>query len=222
MHSSMTHDVPYHRQQNWFYCGAASVQMVLEALGMAGLRQDDLYRQARENSLERGLWRSSPDGMAWALNANRSRHVQQRFAVIASDDAEAQARWLVWYLHRAGIPPIVLVQRRMHWLVVCSCSTSGAPVAPRDTSYRIEGFVVNDPWPPAHVTRTTLEARHGIGIGHANQYVPYATWLDTYAMRVDVGRWKGKYVALCDIDACTDRDAEPNASRISPPTRAAE
>src|SRR5690348_8867170 len=103
MRGSVLRGVPYRRQQNWFYCGAASAQMVLESLGVTELSQDDLYRQARDNTVERSLWRSPPDGMAWALNANRTRE-KRRFVIIAADDAESQARWLAWYLHQYGTP----------------------------------------------------------------------------------------------------------------------
>jgi len=201
MRGSVLRGVPYRRQQNWFYCGAASAQMVLESLGVTELSQDDLYRQARDNTVERSLWRSPPDGMAWALNANRTRE-KRRFVIIAADDAESQARWLAWYLHQYGTPPIVLVEKRMHWIVVCSCTASGVPVSPDDSSYSIDSFVVNDPWPPEHVGSSRSDATlfHGGRTGRPNQRIAYPTWLETYAMRVDVGRWRGKYVSLCDVD----------------------
>jgi hypothetical protein len=202
MLGSVRRGVPYHRQQNWFYCGAASAQMVLESLGVTELSQDDLYRQTRDNSVERSLWRSPPDGMAWMLNARRALGSETRFAIIAANDAESQARWLVWYLHRSETPPIVLVETRMHWLVVCSYEASAAPASPHDTTYRIDGFVVNDPWPPQSGGSGQLHANgsHSAGTGCPNQHIAYSTWLDRYATRVDVGRWKGKHLAVCDVE----------------------
>jgi len=199
MRATTGRSVPYHPQRNWFYCGAASALMVLESLGATELSQDDLYRQARDNSLERTLWRSPPDGIAWTLNTNRARDMESRFAIIAADDAESQARWLVWCLHRNRTPPIVLVEARMHWVVVCAYEASAAPASANDTSYRIDGFVVNDPWPPECVASSPQANRsHGGGTGRPNQYIAYSTWLEKYAMRVDVGRWKGKYVVISE------------------------
>jgi len=171
--------------------------MVLESLGATELSQDDLYRQARDNSVERALWRSPPDGMAWTLNTNRARRTDSRFAIIAAETAESQARWLVWCLHRTHTPSIVLVEARMHWIVVCAYEASAAPASPHDASYRIDGFIVNDPWPPESVAAGRSTAA---STGRPNQRIAYSTWLETYAMRVDVGRWKGKYLAVCDAE----------------------
>jgi len=215
-------DVPYHQQDTDVYCGGACAQMVLRAIGQPLLPQDGLYNDNHTHSIEPAAWLTPPDGLCWTLN---NRQAVKHFVLDSTDSEEPISRTLCWAIHRYQCASIVLVYGGNHWVVVRGYSASAAPTGPHDTSYTIDGFDLNNPWPPVpsapgpppHADGDVCGSGGSRGVADLN--VSYATWQSYYLTANGFGaQWLGRFVAVCDPDPpdppFPPRPADP--SRLSP------
>lgn len=200
--------VAYHQQDTDYYCGAACAQMVLDECGVGLLDQDTLYTHNHSHSLVESGWFTAPDGLQWTLNNLQN---GRYFALDALSSENALSRMLVWTIHHYKIAPIALVYGWQHWIVVRGYTATSAPATSTDTSYAIESFDVNNPWPPvpgfynqALKPPPSHSASDDCGTGGtrgiADENISYSTWQSTYMTGVPDGFWKGKFVAVCDPD----------------------
>ncbi|HEY7475761.1 MAG TPA: hypothetical protein VH679_12165 [Vicinamibacterales bacterium] len=179
--------VPYHRQERVNYCGAACLQMVIEALSGSSKDQDDLYIDSHESALDpKTNWYSAPDGVEETLDAIKGR--QRDFDLAAFSQESTLTRRLVWSVFNASVAPIVLVYGWAHWLVVVGYDISQNPSGPTDTSYTITALELHDPW-------------RGEGEGNPPpppppRHVAYSEWLNKYLKPVPDGYWSGKRIAV--------------------------
>lgn len=180
--------VPYHRQQGEDFCGAACLQMVIEALGLSSSGQSALFKDAHGHGTQDPKsvgWASPPDGLGWALEHRAKRAT----ADVLSPKAEATlTRGLVWSLFRHSCPPIALIYGFAHWVVVVNYDISRNPKGPSDGGYVVKALDIHDPWrrlkegnpppppPPRHVTMKA--------------------WESTYLKPVPTGHWKDSVVAV--------------------------
>lgn len=228
--------LPFHQQDTDYYCGAACAQMVLNGAGAGLLDQDSLYDENHCNSSVENGWYTGPDGLVSTMHAHRPRGYARDFALFALDEEDAISRTIVWSLYRHGVPAIALVLGSDHWIVVRGYDTSADPQSAEDTSYSIDGFYINNPWPPTpddgppppHADDTD-----GCGTGDtrgvANAHVTRAAWQDTYMTGVPTGYWAGKYLAVCDSAALarpssrvTRPDPPRDGKQILPPSEVAD
>lgn len=181
-------NVPYHRQEAEDYCGAACLQMVLEAVQLPSKPQPALFDDAHDHGARDPAlwWRSPPDGVEWTLD---NRGAAQAGASVVSLTAETSlTRRLVWSLFKHSFPPIALVYGWDHWVVVVDYDVSRNPDGPSDGEYEIRALDIHDPWrvveegnpppppPPRHVTMKE--------------------WQRTYLKPVPRGFWEGRVVAV--------------------------
>jgi hypothetical protein len=182
--------------------------MVLDQLGMGLQNQTPLYNDNHSHSVAEANWYTAPDGLQWTLN-----HWQHSkyFALDALASEDAISRMLVWTIHHYKVAPIALVYGWDHWIVVRGYTTTAQPKSSSDTTYAIQAFDVNNPWPPCpsfyHKTPATPPPHSntdkcgtGGGRGIANEHISYAAWQSTYMTGVPSGHWGGKFVAVCDPD----------------------
>jgi hypothetical protein len=202
MHEDLV--VPYHQQDTDYYCGAACAQMVLRASGLPLLAQDGLYNDNHGHSVESGAWATPPDGLCWTMN---NRLPAKRFALDSTDAEDPLSRTICWSIHRYQCAPIALVYGGNHWLVVRGYSASAAPAGMHDVSYAIDGFDLNNPWPPVpsppgpppHADGDSCGG--GGNRGFADVNVSYHSWQFDYLTRNAFGaQWLGRFVAVCDPD----------------------
>jgi hypothetical protein len=194
-------DTPYHQQDTDYYCGAACAQMVLSTVGAGLLDQDDLYADNHSHSTTESGWATAPDGLYWTLNNRQS---QTYFALDALDTEDAISRMIAWTIHHYRVAPIAMVFGSAHWIAVRGFTGTAAPNSSTDTAYSIEGFDVNNPWPPTPAPGPPPP--HAVGDvcgsggsrGVADEHLSYATWQADYMTGIDFGHWNGKFVALCD------------------------
>lgn len=213
---TVTHNlsVEYHQQDTDDYCGAACAQMVLETIGAGLESQDTLYADNHSNSVLETDWATGPDGLQWTMLNRRPVAFTNWFGLVTESTEDALSRIVAWTIHHYQVAPIALVYGWAHWIVVKGYQASGHPGDSADTGYSIDGFYVNNPWPPVPSDLVPPPPPHsssdGCGIGGtrgiANEYITYATWQGTYMTGVPGGYWAGKYVAICD--------PEPPAKKI--------
>jgi hypothetical protein len=198
--------VPYHRQEDTNYCGAACLQMVIEALGLGLHDQDDLYRGAHYHGRpDKGTnWFSPPDGLEWMLDTVKGR--SSNVDVCSLTREPALTRQLVWSLFNDSAAPISLVYGHSHWVVVVGYDIDRDPTGPTDTGYVIRALEIHDPW------RTEIEASPPPP--PPPRHVAYREWLRTYLKPVPTGRWTGHVVAVGDFGA-TDRTDVDEPSPIA-------
>lgn len=206
MHEDLA--TPYHQQDTNYYCGAACAQMVLDSVGTGLLDQDDLYADNHSHSTTEGGWATAPDGLQWTLNNLQS---SKYFVLDALATEDAISRMIVWTIHHYQVAPVAMVFGSAHWIVVRGYTATAAPTGSMDTTYSIDGFDVNNPWPPTpmpgppppHADPDACGSGGDRGI--ADQHLTYSTWTSDYMTGIDFGHWNGKFVAVCDPDPPPDR-----------------
>jgi hypothetical protein len=199
--------VAYHQQDTDYYCGAACAQMVLDSIGTGLLDQDNLYADNHSHSTTESGWYTAPDGLQWTLNNRRPPGFGNYFALFALANEDTISRKICWTIHHYQVAPIAMVFGWAHWIVVRGYDASDAPGSSGDTSYSINAFDVNNPWPPVPTSPPLPpppphNMGDGCGIGGtrgiANEHISYTTWQADYMTGIPSGYWAGKFVAVCD------------------------
>ncbi len=202
-------NVAYHQQDTSYYCGAACAQMVLDSIGAGLLDQDDLYHDNHSHSVAEPGWATGPDGLEWTMNDRRPAG-HNSFVNFALSSEDYISRKICWTIHHYQVAPIALVFGWAHWIVVRGYRASADPSSSGDTSYTINDFDVNNPWPPVPSlydpslapppphNNNTDGCGTGGNRGIANENIPYSEWQNTYMTGVPSGYWSGKFIAVCD------------------------
>jgi hypothetical protein len=201
--------IAYHQQDTDYYCGAACAQMVLDGIGTGLLDQNALYADNHSHSTIEGGWATAPDGLQWTLNDRRPAGFPGWFALFALTTEDAISRKLCWTIHHYRVGPVALVYGYQHWIVIRGYDASAAPANSYDSSYSINAFFVNNPWPPTPSTPPPPphSGADGCGTGGmrgvADEHITYATWQADYMTGVPAGHWMGQFVAVCDPEPPT-------------------
>lgn len=199
----------YHQQDTDYYCGAATAQMILHSIGAGLLDQDVLYNSNHSHNTQSG-WYTDPDGLSYTLNHRKPATFNNGFVVFAKDTERAASKKIVYTLWKYNVAPGTLVYAWGHWIVTRGVSTDVEPTS--GTTYAINGFYINNPWPPSPSFYDPADAPPpphsgacGCGTGGdrgiTNEYVPYdTTWKDTYMVGFTLlaGKWFNKFVNVCD------------------------
>jgi hypothetical protein len=195
----------YHQQDTSYYCGAACAQMVLDSIGGGLVDQDTLYT-SNHNHNTQGGWATDPHGLSYTLNAYGNAHGKY-FAAYTNDTEADGSHQIVHTLRVYDVAPVALVEGCAHWIVVRGASTD---VDPASGPYSINGFWVNNPWPPTpspgppppHQDGTDGCGTGGTGgvRGIADEYAAYSSmWQSTYFTGCDVwGVGHAQFVSVCD------------------------
>ena len=199
---------PYHQQDTDYYCGAAVAQMILDSIGSGLIDQDTLYNSNHSHSS--AGWYTAPDGLNYTLNAYMPPPpVFESYFIIEAGTSEPQGSAdIVCTLRFYGVATGTLVYGCGHWVAVRGVKTDVDP-AGEDGSYTIEGFYINNPWPPTPSFYDPLLAPppphsdpdacgSGGERGSADEYVTYSEWQSTYFTGCN---WSGagtQFVSVCD------------------------
>lgn len=198
----------YHQQDTDYYCGGATAQMILDSIGAGLLDQNVLYSSNHSHNTQTG-WYTDPDGLSYTLNHYKPPAFSNIFLIYAKNTEQEGSQKIVYTLWKYNVATGTLVYGNCHWIVVRGVSTDIEPVP--GTTYTINGFWINNPWPPspsfynpATAPPPPHTAADGCGTGGnrgiANEYVVYnTTWRDTYFTGCNF--WPaGRYVSVCDPD----------------------
>lgn len=227
-HSVYTINLPieYHQQDKGnrtdgkYYCGPACAQMVLDQIGSGLLSQDNLYNDCHSHSRrDRTLnppWETAPDGLCWTMNRRKPRSFARRFKLTVKDNVELISRKIAWTIHHHQVAAIALVHGCAHWIVIRGFDSDFAPSGPRDKSYTIGAFWINDPQPPGSErvppnppsphSHGDLCGSGGQNYGEPNTHILYDRWAAQYMTGVPKGLWFQKFVAICDPDVTSEED----------------
>ncbi len=180
---------PYHQQSDYYLCGPACAQMVLEFLGSSPTDQLDLYNNHCHCSAFDGTkWYAAPDGLQGTMNDHLPTSLTNRFAVVGLPSGDAISRRLVWTIFNYNMP-VAFLKFGEHWVVVRGFEVSAAPAGPTDNAYSIVSIIVNDPALPKDI----IPPRVSI-----DDHVPYSTWQSDFLGPVSSWHWAGNIVAICD------------------------
>lgn len=200
----------YHQQDTDYYCGAATAQMILDSIGSGLLDQNNLYNSNHSHNTQSN-WYTDPNGLKYTLNHYKPNPpVFNNIFVVFTRNTETEGtEKIVYTLWHYGVPTGTLVYHCGHWIVVRGVSTSKQPKA--GSTYTINGFWVNNPWPPTPSSSNPSSApppphSSGDGCGGggnrgiSNEYIVYNnTWKDTYFTGCDVwGVGHNQFVSVCD------------------------
>jgi hypothetical protein len=204
----------YHQQDTDYYCGAACAQMVLDSIGAGVIDQVGLYNDNHAHSTIETNWYTGPDGLTWTLNDRRPAGFTNYFVLMDLATEDQISRKIVWTIHHYQVAPVALVYGWAHWIVVHGYDVSAHPSSSGDTSYSINAFDVNNPWPPTPTPAPPPPHSAGDVCGSggvrgvANEHITYATWQSTYMTGVPGGHWSGRFLAVCDPEPPPDRYGE--------------
>jgi hypothetical protein len=158
-------DTPYYTQDNSYYCGAASAQMILDS-DKIGIYEDQdiLYDDYihPHNACSTG-WATDPEGLRYVLNLY---YPAGYFYVHKPLDADTGIKKIAYTIDKYGVPPASLIYHCGHWVVVRGTYTDVQPTKAIG-SFAVYGFFVNDPW-------------YGATSLGENKYIDVNTWKDDY------------------------------------------
>lgn len=198
---------PYHQQDTNYYCGAAVAQMILDSIGSGLIGQNTLYSSNHSHSS--AGWYTSPDGLNFTLNAFMPPPpaFNSFFIVEAANSEPDGSANIVRTLRYFGVATGTLVYGCGHWVAVRGAKTDEDP---ENGPFTIEGFYINNPWPPTPSFYNSSLAPppphadpdacgNGGNRGVANEWVPYSEWRNTYHTGCDVyGVGHKQFVSVCD------------------------
>ncbi len=194
---------PYHQQDTDYYCGAAVAQMIFDSIGSGLIDQNTLYNSNHAHSASG--WYTSPAGLNYTLNALMPAPPKfNSFFIVETANTELEGsenivRTLAYY----GVATGTLVYACGHWVAVRGVKTSANPVEGSEL-YSIDGFYINNPWPPTPSFYNSSLApppphadpdKCGTGgdRGSANEYVSYSEWQSSYFTACNA-----QFISVCD------------------------
>lgn len=196
-------NTPYHQQDTSYYCGAAVAQMILDSIGSGLIDQAVLYNLNHSHSASG--WYTSPAGLNYTLNLLMPPPPTfNSFFVIDNSSTEADgSAIIVSTIANFGVATGTLVYACGHWVAVRGVKTSVDPIG-TEGSYSIDGFYINNPWPPTPSFYNPALAPppphadpdacgSGGDRGVANEYVSYSDWQSTYFTGCN-----GQFISVCD------------------------
>ena len=183
--------------------------MILEQIGAGIGDQNTLYSLNHAHSSPN--WSTSPDGLNFTLNALMPPPpaFNSYFVVERSDSFADGCAIIVALLNAYRVATGTLVYGCGYWVAVRGVKTDVNPVQ-GEASYVIQGFYINNPWPPTPSfynaalapppPHATPDACGGGGDrGSANEYVPLSEWQNTYFTGCDVYNvGHVQFISVCD------------------------
>jgi hypothetical protein len=188
--------VHHHHQNDWYLCGAACAQMIIEFMGAGLMDQRSLYEDRCHDVSKESFWLTSPNGLQETLMCHKPPALPITYAVRDTADLDTISRKLVWTVYHYRAAPAILVGGS-HWIVVRDFMASAMPRSAVDTTYKISAFFFTDP-------ASDLEEQHEA----------YATDWHHDVIALDgtlASKWKGRYIAVCDSDPAPRTVGKPPA-----------
>ncbi len=198
---------PYYRQEEPDFCGGAVAQMILASIGAGRIDQTCLFES--NNSHSTGEMGTSPGGLKYTLNKRKPPAFEGEFNVVCAGSEEEGSANILRTLFHFGVTTGTLVVGCVHWVAVRGAKTNVDP-ARHDAKVSIEGFYINNPWPPTAPASGVPDGR--IPRGFSNEYVARAEWKKTYLTGCRaLGGGHRRFVSVCDSRSPPPLHIEPAA-----------
>ncbi len=140
----------YHAQSKNYYCGPASIQMMLDSatVGNVKVAQDTLYAKVQTYNTDSAHWYTDPNGLKGTVQFYDP---SRTYLTFYHDSLSSANRKLAYNLDRHNVPASALFYGGAHWVDVRGVWTINfawqGSARPRDDgTYTINGFFVRDPW----------------------------------------------------------------------------
>jgi hypothetical protein len=196
--------IVFHKQEKGYYCGPATIQMILEFLGTGGLTQDDLWDDVRQNSacawhgdsedarlepLEQTdylwvtacpCWATSPEALRGTINQHLPATVHLKYAPQAMNGING----LITSIDH-NVPPGVTIRGFNHWVVVNGYVMDPPAEPGPGQPYTIQGLYVTDP------LQTDATRRHRL--------VPLRQWKGSYFGSMDCGTHQDEHPIVVGV-----------------------
>jgi hypothetical protein len=187
--------VKHIEQTEYFWCGAASAEMVLRFETPNLDDQKTLFNQNTHDPAT-VAWFSTPEGIADTLRDRVDASKYDRYQVKIVDSEEGISRKICWAIAENGEAPILLVYGRAHWIVCTSYLATQPPGGVDDPGYQIEYMFVNNPYMKRSVASPDEDML---------EFVPYHEWQRHYVSypvppNEENEDYKGKFIAISDIE----------------------
>jgi PEP-CTERM motif len=220
-----------YQQQTAYFCGPATAQMMLYSAGVAQTYppvladQQALFNQivpaqggnytgapnpgpgqTYSNKPVNGNYFTSPAGLQAVVQANdpNPSHAYINYNIA---DVNQANRILAYDVSHYNVAAGAMVSNGNHWVAVVGVNTTTpgpTPNAPptANLNFTVNGFYVNDPWPPPPAVPNAKRALYMATTGADNK------WATSFTPTTFGGAPQGKYAFVADPD--------PNADSIDP------
>ncbi len=183
-----------------YYCGPASVQMVLRAYTGNMDSLATLYGDKTHDDTMGWGEGSYPDGVAFTIQKRVGSPLKKSFKKFSATTEEALSRKICWAIAHHQKPTVVLIHWKSHWIVANGCQISRNPTSADDGGYDIDYIFINDPANERAANSPTEQIY---------EVVAYAEWPRSYlGLPVpielkDCPDCEG-FIAIIDVDAPGD------------------
>jgi len=189
-------NVPLYGQEQCFWCGAASGQMMRNGYPAPADRlfypQVDVWNTIQvNNSTNPGdaNWATDPHGLTACLQS-LSNPPGVHWAEFAGSNRDTVLFDILYWMNRREYPSAVLINQGGHWVAIVGWVTDVEPVA--GSSPTLLSISINDPEPHNVGTFTTMTAAQWFA-GPWNGSIIYSgTWLNQYVAVIEPPIRKGK------------------------------
>jgi len=193
----------YHAQSTDYYCGPASIQMMLDSdtVGHINKTQDEIFAKVRTYNTDNTNWYTDPNGLKGTVQFYDPAHT---YLTYYHDSLSSANRKLAYNLDKYNVPASVLIYGGKHWIDVRGVWTINMPwqgsAKPQDDgTYYINGFYIRDPWDKWN------------GLGHDRFLWNLPGGWQTFFTKVTGtsapgSPWINKYTTVADPDPIADGD----------------
>jgi len=184
-------NVPLYGQEQCFYCGPASGQMIRNGYPNPADRlffsQLYLWNSIQAYNTSNG-WYTDPQGLTECLQA-LSNPPGVDWVTFADTSQDAVLFEMLFWMNRRSYPSAVLVNQGGHWVVVVGFATDVEPLGGSHPT--LQQISYHDPEPHNVGTDTTMTGAQWFA-GPWNGSIIYAGWLNQYVAVVEPPIQRGK------------------------------
>jgi hypothetical protein len=138
---------PLYGQNTWFYCGAASAQMIMQnypnPTDNACFGQAHIYNRIQVHKQDHGYY-SDPEGLRGTIMELNSPPAGGRFSIFHDTDRDQVMHSMLYWMAEREYSSATLINSGDHWVVVTGFETD---VDPRSGNATLQTIDINDPLP---------------------------------------------------------------------------
>jgi hypothetical protein len=220
----------YHAQENSFYCGPATAQMILDATNQGNIvvSQSSLFTTIENNQNKStnsdtgdGLFWTTPTGMQAALQMSDT-NAGHNYVVYNEPNYDKAIKTLAFDIDHYGISAAAMIGGYVnnryiggaHWVNVYGVATNIKPPS-GGGDFVVQGFYINDPARKGAFGKNSYVANNRNGTGWQDCFIPVDYGIG--------GKFRDNYAFVADPDPGESTDsAEPTAgtTSVTSPSRA--
>lgn len=221
-------NVPLYGQDTWYYCGAASAQMMM--MGYPNPADNScqgqifIYNRIQAHKQDNGFY-SDPDGLRDTVMELNSPPGTGRYNIFHNTDRDIVMHDILFWMAKRNYPTATLINHGAHWVVITGFQTDRDP---RLGDAILQMIDINDPAPqdfaPHDDPCTSVnEGNEGGTVRHVTGTSWYSNdWIDPNSYGT---KWLNEYVAIVEPPRVLGRvtaQEEKFCGKVISPERAIE